>query len=273
MSGRPVRVRELAGWGFDDYEFRPESFEQDRLAIARNLAAKQIPSKQHDALLGPETAKLGEAFRNLSSRSDLIAEMIGLEWSLGVVDLRNLIAFQRRLFFNPDVPKFEIPPPHDWPGLLSLCFGPPKPVQCDLVEDTPTRSLVLQSTNPNLHIRLTADATWPIKLHSGSPFFEVARFRERWFLRDGYHRAYALLKAGVSEAPAVIVKAKTIEELGATEPWFFPENILFSSSPPYVRDFLDDKLIVEYDRPALLKTIRISMEEILAPVTVTGGSK
>jgi hypothetical protein len=273
MSHRQVRVRELAGWGFDDYEFRPEGFEQERLAIARNLAAKQTLSKQPDALLASESARLADAFRNLSSRSDLVAEMAGLEWSLGVVDLRTLIAFQRRLFFNPAVPKFEIPPPEDWPGLLSLSFGPPKPVHCDLVEDTPTRSLVLQSTNPNLHVRLTADATWPIKLHSGSPFFEVARFRERWFLRDGYHRAYALLKAGLSEVPAVIVNAKTIEELGATELWFFPENILFSASPPYVRDFLDDNLIVEYDRPALVKTIRISMEEILAPVTVTGGNK
>ena len=39
MTYRPVAVRELAGWGLDDYEFRPESFEQDRFITATNLAS------------------------------------------------------------------------------------------------------------------------------------------------------------------------------------------------------------------------------------------
>jgi hypothetical protein len=273
MSYRKVRVRELAGWGFDAYEFRPERPEENKFSTAKNLASQRILSKQSPVLLDPETAGLGEAFRGLSLRSDLIAEMIGLEWSLGVVDLRTLIAFQRRLFFSPDVPEFEIPSSKNWPALLSLCFGSPKPVQCDLIEDAATKSLVVQSTNPNLHIRLTTDVSCPIKLHSGSPFFEVACLRDRWFLRDGYHRAYALLRAGVFEVPAVIVEAKTIEELGATQPWFFPEGVLFSTTPPYVSDFLNDNLILEYDRPPLVKTIRISTEEILAPITFTGENK
>jgi hypothetical protein len=270
MSYRQVRVRELTGWGFDDYEFRPENSQQERFLTATNLDAQRVQSKRPAVLLGPETSGLGEAFLDLSSRSDLIAEMIGLEWSLGVVDLRALIAFQRRLFFNPDVPEYEIPSSNDWRALLSLCFGLPKAVQCDLREDPATRSLVLQSTNPNVHIRTTTDVTSPIRIHPGSPFFEVACFRGRWFLRDGYHRAYALLKAGVFEVPAVIVEAQTIEELGAAEAWFFPESVLFSATPPYVCDFLDDNLILEYDRTPLVKTIRISMEEVLAPITLTG---
>jgi hypothetical protein len=270
MTYRQVGVRELAGWGFDAYEFRPERFEQDRFITARNLASQRILSKQPTVLRGPETAALGEAFLNLSSRSDLVAEMIGLKWALGVVDLRTLIAFQRRLFFNANVPKIKIPSPRDWPALLSLCFGSPQPVQCDFIEETETKSLIMQSTNPNLHVRLTADAASPIRVHSGSPFFEVACLRDRWFLRDGYHRAYALLKAGVFEVPAVIVKAETLEELGAAKPWFFPEGVLFSATPPYVCDFLNDDVVLEYDRPPLVKSIRISMEEILAPLTLPG---
>jgi hypothetical protein len=270
MTYRRVGVRELAAWGLDAYEFRPERFEQDRFITAANLASQRLLSNQPTVLRGLETAVLGEAFLNLSSRSDLVAEMIGLKWALGVVDLRTLIAFQRRLFFNADVPKITIPSPQDWPGLLSLCFGPPQPVQCDLIEETESKSLIMQSTNPNLHIRLTADAASPIRVHSGSPFFEVACLRDRWFLRDGYHRAYALLKAGVFEVPAVIVKAETLEELGAVEPWFFPEGVLFSATPPYVCDFLNDDLVLEYDRPPLVKTIRITMEEILAPLTLPG---
>jgi hypothetical protein len=94
--------------------------------------------------------------------------------------------------------------------------------------------------------------------------------RGRWFLRDGYHRAYSLLQAGVYEVPAIIVQARTIEELGATHPWFFPEEILFSETPPRVCDFLDDDLVFEYNRPPLIKTLRITMEETLAPEDISG---
>lgn len=139
-----------------------------------------------------------------------------------------------------------------------------------MIHDAATKTFVLRSSNPNLHFRTTGDAAAPLSIHAGGPFFEVACFRDRWFLRDGYHRAYNLFQAGVFEIPAVIVQARTIEELGATQPWFFSEDILFSEAPPYVSDFLSDDLIIEYDRPPLLKTLRITMEEILAPASPTG---
>ena len=31
-------------------------------------------------------------------------------------------------------------------------------------------------------------------------------------------------------------------------PWFFPEEVILSPTPPRVTDFLDDKLVLEYDR-------------------------
>jgi len=67
--------------------------------------------------------------------------------------------------------------------------------------------------------------------------------------------------------PAVIVRANTIEELGPTKPWFFSEELLFSETPPLVLDFLNDELVLEYNRPALIKTLRITMEETLSPAT------
>jgi hypothetical protein len=98
-------------------------------------------------------------------------------------------------------------------------------------------------------------------LHGGSPFFEVGEFRGRWFLRDGYHRAYHLLRAGVSTMVAVLVRARSLEELGANKPWFFSEEVLFSQRAPRVTDFLSDDLTVTYARPRLTRTIRIRIEE------------
>jgi hypothetical protein len=36
---------------------------------------------------------------------------------------------------------------------------------------------------------------------------------------------------------------------------------LLSAAPPWVIDFLDDALVIEYNRSPLLKTLRIAVEE------------
>jgi len=263
MSQTAVHVRELAGWGLDEYEFRPRMVDHAKLSTAELLAAERSPFKQGKALLLPENA-LREALLSQAARTDLVAEMSGLSWTLGVVDLRPLIAFQRRLSFQLGHPQISAPIRRDWPGLLALSFGSKKSVVRKMSHDAATHSLVLHTENPNLQFRITNDAAFPLSIHTGSPFLEVACFRGRWFLRDGYHRAYAFLKAGAFEVPAVIVRAETIEELGATQPWFFAEEVLFSRAPPLVSDFLNDDLVIEYDRPAVIKTLRITMEETLS---------
>lgn len=267
-----VLVRELAAWDFDNYEYRSPDIDFTKLAEVKHLVKERPPFQDSNAVLAHETTELHEAFLRQAGRPDLLAEMTGLNWSLGVIDLRCLIAFQRRLSFHPQVAARDIPAPGDWSGLLALSFGSAQPVVCELSHDASSHTIMLRSSNANVHFRITNRADAPLGVHAGSPFFEVACFRERWFLRDGYHRAYALLRKGVFEVPAVIVQAKTIEELGATQPWFFPEEVLFSSSPPFVTDFLDSALTLDYDRLPLVKTLRIMMEETLAPATHTGES-
>jgi len=270
MTQARVHVRELAGWGLDEYQFRHAPIDDARLSQAALAAAERPSFQPESALLPQETELLLDALAPHTTRADLLAEMSGLSWSLGVVDLRPLLAFQRRLSIRPDVPTLPVPIRKDWPALVNFSFGPQKRTECEIIRDPASRTLVFRSENPNLQFGIRGEAAFPLNVHTGSPFFEIARFRDRWFLRDGYHRAYALLKAGVFEMPAVIVQAGTIEELGATQPWFFPEEILFSGTPPRVVDFLNDDLVLEYDRPALIKTLRITMEESLTLATSSG---
>jgi hypothetical protein len=140
-----------------------------------------------------------------------------------------------------------------------FCFAKPAPVLCDAVRGE--ASVLLRSANPNLHFRITDDSSRPVTIHAGSPFFDVAQYRSRWFLRDGYHRAFRCLQAGVCHLPAVIVRARTLQELGAVHPWFFSEEVLFSARPPRVIDFQNDALVIEYHRSPLIKTVCITVEE------------
>ncbi len=262
MSLRKVRVRELAGWDLDENEYRPHSFDRKKADRARSLVGSRAPFQADNAVLEAGDAELRDMLAQQAARPDLHAEMEGLEWSVGIVDLRLLLAFQRRLTLNPNTLGNAVPAADDWLALINLCFGGAQPIACEMVQsDT---SILFRSSNPNLHFRITGDKSSPIAIHSGSPFFEVAQYRGRWFLRDGYHRAFASLTAGVFRLPAVIVHARTLDELGAVRPWFFAEEVLFSPSPPRVMDFLDDALVLEYDRAPLVKTLRITMEETYA---------
>lgn len=253
-----MRVRELAAWSLDHDEYRPAAYRGDP-NFARALVTSRTPFEPKSALMEFGDCGLRKRLARAESRADLRAEMAGLDWFLGVVDLRLLLAFQRRIVLGSETQESPMPAADDLDGLMQLCFGNRKPVVCDAVRSD--ASILLHSTNPNLHFCFTDDSTSPIAIHSGSPFFEVARYRDRWFLRDGYHRAFRCLRAGVFYLPAVIVHARTIEELGAVHPWFFPEEVLFSAIPPRVIDFLDDALVIEYNRSPLIKTLRITVEE------------
>ncbi|MGA2251152.1 MAG: hypothetical protein ABSG47_11250 [Terracidiphilus sp.] len=225
------------------------------------------------ALCEEETRLLRDTLDAQLSREDLQAEMRGLDWSLGVVDLRLLLAFQRRLSFDSTLPAMTVPSQCDWGDLSEIAFASPNPVACDVIHDREKNALILQSSNPNVQLRVTQDPAAPVALYAGSPFFEVAQYAGRWFLRDGYHRAYNLLRAGICRLPAVIVHARNLEELGAVQPQFFPEAILLSEHPPFVTDFLHEALTIEYDRHPIIKTLRITMEESFTfplPIAASG---
>ena len=261
MSEAKMRVKELAAWGLDRDEYRPAVY-RGNPDLARALVTGRAAFEAMPALVRSGDCGLRERLEEQESRADLRTEMAGLDWFLGVVDLRLLLAFQRRIVLDSEAQEAPVPTADDRVGLIDLidlCFGRPKPIVCDAIRTD--ASVVLRSVNPNLHFRITDDSSNPIAIHSGSPFFEVAQYRDRWFLRDGYHRAFRCLQARVFHLPAVIVRARTLEELGAVHPWFFPEEVLFSATPPRAIDFLDDALVIEYHRSPLIKTLRITVEE------------
>jgi hypothetical protein len=270
-------VHELIPWELDEYSYRSSSTGLDEEQIAQQVAhAKQIVAGREryagcSALLEEETENIRHLLAARTQRADLQEEYRGLDWMLGVVDLRRLLAFQRRLVFNAAPASGPMPQQSDWHQLISLTLSEQqKDTRYHLALNKSVigkLDFALHSSNPDLQLRLSLNEGLgndsPLFLHGGSPFFEVAEFRGRWFLRDGYHRAYLLLRAGVHQLPAVVIRARSLEELGATEPWFFSEKVLFSEYPPMVTDFLDEKLVLHYERAALRRVIRVRIEESL----------
>jgi hypothetical protein len=282
VSSAKVDVHELIAWGLDEYPYRSYATGPEQEEVAKQVEQAQWRLTQREcysgcsALLAGETESIRHLLTANVQRPDFQEEYEGLDWTLGVVDLRRLLAFQRRLVFSLTRQHPLIPQQDDWPELISLAAGSRRGTEHRFVRNCNTTGgldISLHSSNPDLQLRLSPKAGRddfpPLSLFGGSPFFEVAEFRGRWFLRDGYHRAYRLLRAGVHCIPAVVIYTRTIEELGATEPWFFSEDHLFSDHPPRVVDFIDESLVLRYERPALRKVIRIRIEESLQPFDET----
>ena len=284
MTAAKVIVRELIAWDLDDYPYRdaaagfgPAELRERTERASAKLAERDLYAGT-TALLERETKDIQDLLTVAAQREDLREEYENLDWTLAVIDLRRLLAFQRRLVFSSGSKVLVTPERHDWPQLISMAIGSQRSTEHvvihDLSEDD-RLEIRLHSSNPDLRLRFHPKTSrgecLPLSLYGGSPFFEVAEFRGRWFLRDGYHRAYHLLQAGVDRVPAVVIYARSIEEVGATAPWFFNEEQLFSDRPPQVTDFLDDNLILRYERTALRKVIRIHIEESLEPFDATEG--
>jgi hypothetical protein len=278
MTSPRVDVHELIAWGLDEYSYRDDATGLDSTGLAARIRQASATLAERDryrstsALLDQETRDIQPLLALATQREGLQLEYQSLDWTLGVVDLRLLLAFQRRLIFSPSRQASTMPGQGDWPGLISLAVGSQRSTEHLLIHNgsgADRLDIGLHSSNPDLQLRFTPKSSecgaLPLSLYGGSPFFEVAELRGRWFLRDGYHRAYHLLQAGVDRMPAVVIYARSNEELGATTPWFFDEEQLFSDRPPQITDFLDDSMILRYERTALRKVIRIRIEESLEP--------
>lgn len=226
MNPHHLQIRELAAWGFDDSVDRG-SLTPEQLKGAACHAQRTLKQREPHRAESPISVQQSRHLANLlATRKNAVAdsgEFDGLVWKLAIVDLRKLIAFQRRVgFAGEDHPQLE----HGatWKQLLGLAL--------------------------------------PIHAPSRSPFIEVASYGRRWFLRDGYHRSFRLLEQGMSLVPAVVVYAETFAQMGAVGRQFFAEEVLFSRRPPMVTDFLDEAIALRYLRPHREKVARALDEPV-----------
>jgi hypothetical protein len=212
VSSQHLEIRELAAWGLDnpvDRGLLASQELQDMTSHALRKLETCRPYREKSPIAIEESHRLSNALADRKPYVRESGEFDRLTWQLAVVDLRRLIAFQRRIGF-PEDDSFEIEQSAGWRQLLDLAL--------------------------------------PVHAQSRSPYVEVASYRGRWFLRDGYHRSFRLLNRGIHFVPAVLVQAETLTQMGAVGSQFFAEEILFSRRPPMVEDFLDDEMVLRYLR-------------------------
>jgi hypothetical protein len=227
--------------------------------------------------------ELQDAAAQFCGRPEIIAAMQGLDWKIGIADLNQVLSFQKIVAEDHAVERATSADLSDPSNLFSFCL-PTNGLQAILSGsmDHDQKAITLSSLNPNLRVggQLAIDMEVPavpgsqgkkekvvgFAINFGANFVQIAEYNGRWFVRDGYHRTYGLLRQGIQHAPCVFVKARSFQELGAAAPGFLPYEVLFNDRPPFLTDFLDDTFSVLINQKAMRKVVRISAEEFLVEI-------
>ncbi len=102
-------------------------------------------------------------------------------------------------------------------------------------------------------------------LGSNANYLQAVQYRGRVLLKNGYHRAYAMLAAGVTYAPCILMEGRGLLDTGAAREGFFGEHLLYSGRPPLVRDFLNDAVAQDIRLRGVKKVVRIRVDETVLP--------
>lgn len=198
-------------------------------------------------------------------------------WSVKVVDLRNVIAFQKAIKIDGLEERVQ-PVIDDRSILADFCLPGEQTVPPQsLIKDIDGNGFTVSSLNPNL--RVAGNQVAPVQVapeegmqpmsmlavtflvSMGSSFLQVAKYNGREFLRDGYHRAAALLRSGINETPCVYIEAKTFDEVGAHPAAMLSYELLYGDRPPLLGDFWADSVASDVEQPTIRRAVRLRAEE------------
>lgn len=93
----------------------------------------------------------------------------------------------------------------------------------------------------------------------GLPMMTAVRYKGTYLLKNGYHRAVALLSAGHMRVPMLVVETDSFGMTGAASPGFFGIDLLVSPKAPLLSDFLSGAA-VDVQRPKLRTVLLIHGE-------------
>ena len=214
--------------------------------------------------------------QKISSRPDIQSTFASLIWSPVLIDLRKVLSYQKLI--NLDGLETRVASvTESLDSLINFCLPINEPLnKVGAIIDGDQKGYTISSLNPNLRIMgaQMQDANVapgpglpPIKAKAvsfvfgiGSSYLQVGLYKDRYFIRDGYHRAYGLLKKGINIVPCILIEARDTNELGL-KPGMFTFEEIYGERPPGLIDFLDDSVACDGKRIAMRTVIRFRGEE------------
>jgi hypothetical protein len=184
-----------------------------------------------------------------------------------LIDLTKICAAQPVIYTEDAVRRVKGIQSDDLVAIAQMTVPIPVPRRMPIAFD-PTRQVwIISSANPNLRVAGNFSAEIENKRAFGflielaTSYMQVAGLAGRYFLRDGYHRAYGLLASGITVVPGFVQEFQTFEEVGMPV-GLLPQNAYLGEQPARLTDYLDEAVSTEVDVPVTQKTIVIQALEV-----------
>jgi hypothetical protein len=232
--------------------------------------------------LQPQIKKLGAEYEprlsQLKAEPTFHEHLIGMKSSsFAWVELAKIHSFQMSLnveYVNTLIEK--APAPSDLENTVKFCLP---------TRDEVTKTPVLSSFNPttntftivtqNLDLRIAGNVQGedpnthrPIAgfVYSfGLPQMSVVEYRGFYIMKNGYHRAYALLKKGHKFIPCLLLSTDAYQSTGGQQPGFLPIDLVISDKSPVLSDFRTPAAVL-VPRRRLRMMISIHAEQQVIPM-------
>ena len=244
-----------------------QSAQIQRWTSARQRVQARADYNLQTPTLEPLPEELRARGEALLRRPDVIGAFASYNLSVGMANLQNVLSFQKNILADgvERVSKVNLSDPQ---ALFATCLPDAvEPFQISGVLDNDGKAFSISSTNPNLRImggqltNVNGQPFYGFTIGFGFPFVQVVEYQGRWFIRDGYHRSFGLLKRGVDRIPCFFIRAQDAQQFGGTAPDHIRGEILFGAHPPFLKDFLDDEVSASATRPLIGKVLRIAASE------------
>jgi hypothetical protein len=247
---------------------------EQMIASARSAVAQRPATIIGEPVVAGDRALLDQ----VAGRPEVRASFAEVLWRIEWIDLTQVLSVQK-MITTDGLDLRVAQATGDLASLVELCLPAVQPVPpLGAFGDPDGHGFALSSLNPNLRVvgSNVAEALVspspqvpPQKMQAftflvsmGASYVQVARYQGRSFLRDGYHRAAGLLRAGVTHIPAVVIDAPSFQFV-TSAPGLFDHEVAFSDRVPKLSDFWDDSVSADALQPAVRKVVRLRAEEFV----------
>jgi len=164
-------------------------------------------------------------------------------WDIAIVDLTRVCVVQHTVVTEPDARITRLDA-NDVPALAAITLPIPNPQPLSYQVDSQRNVAVLSAFDGNLRVVGFAAQQVPrgnlmgFIVEIATSYLQVADVGGRFVLRDGNHRAAALVKQGITEAPALVRRFAHGEDLAPPKGVLAPATYL-GERPPTALDYWD----------------------------------
>jgi len=146
--------------------------------------------------------------------------------------------------------------------MLAICLPTIPPPENFTVQQQDS-SLIIQSRS--LNVRKQDFGMWNanfagVVFGTGFPLTLVSNMNGKYYLSNGFHRAYCLRDAGATHMPCVLRTVTNPEAVGIREPGTFGLPLLVSANPPTLGHFTQGRAH-KVELRSTMRVIHISWSE------------